>query len=129
MTYGDPPDNEIHSKGFGTHLAVRWVAYLTRNTKTVQRRDHSKRPMRIYLQTLYRPGQPIRFYQLDLQPDLLGGWILARESGLQGGRGQVTKMHFARRDEAERKLIQFRDQQLEKGYRVVFCKGIQLESE
>ena len=85
--------------------------------------------MRIYLQTLYRPGQPIRFYQLDLQPDLLGGWILARESGLQGGRGQVTKMHFAERDEAERKLIQFRDQQLGKGYRVVFCKGVQLESE
>jgi predicted DNA-binding WGR domain protein len=80
--------------------------------------------MRIYMQTLHSPEQPLRFYHLHLQPDLLGGWSLVRESGLQGGRGQVKKEHFSDRTDAERSLIRHRDMQLKRGYRVVFREGI-----
>ncbi|WP_260843296.1 WGR domain-containing protein [Sedimenticola selenatireducens] len=79
--------------------------------------------MRIYMQTLHSAEQPLRYYHLHLQPDLLSGWNLVRESGIQGSRGQVTKEHFEERDEAERTLIKRRDMQLKRGYRVVFREG------
>lgn len=79
--------------------------------------------MRIYMQTLQAPEQPLRYYHLILQPDLLSGWNLVRESGIQGARGQVAKEHFEARDEAERTLIKRRDMQLKRGYRVVFREG------
>lgn len=85
--------------------------------------------MRIYMQTQYQPEQPLRFYQLHLQPDLLGGWTLVRESGLQGARGKVTKEYFTRREEAEQMLIRRRDMQLQRGYRVVYREGILREAE
>lgn len=83
--------------------------------------------MRIYMQTLYAADQPLRFYHLHLQPDLLGGWTLVRESGLQGSRGQVTKEHFEQRIDAERSLIRRRDMQLKRGYKVVFREGLSQE--
>jgi predicted DNA-binding WGR domain protein len=79
--------------------------------------------MRIYMQTQVSPEQPLRFYHLHLQQDLLGGWSLVRESGVQGGRGQITKEFFQEREEAERTLIRRRDMQIKRGYRVVFREG------
>ena len=79
--------------------------------------------MRIYMQTLHSPEQPLRYYHLHLQPDLLEGWNLVRESGVQGSRGQVTKEHFETREAAEQTLIKRRDMQLKRGYRVVFREG------
>ena len=80
--------------------------------------------MRIYMQTQHIPEQPLRFYHLHLQQDLLGGWSLVRESGLQGKRGQVKRVYFKTREEAETALIKYRDMQLRRGYRVVFREGI-----
>ncbi|MCB1761469.1 MAG: WGR domain-containing protein [Gammaproteobacteria bacterium] len=85
--------------------------------------------MRIYMQTMYAPEQPLRFYHLHLQPDLLGGWTLVRESGLQGAKGKVTREFFAEREAAERKMMQRRDMQLNRGYRVVFREGSARSSE
>lgn len=82
--------------------------------------------MRIYMQTPINPEQPLRFYSLQLQQDLLGGWSLIRESGLQGGRGAVKKEFFDHREDAENKLIKYRDQQVKKGYKVVFREGAPL---
>ncbi|PLY17027.1 MAG: hypothetical protein C0631_00375 [Sedimenticola sp.] len=79
--------------------------------------------MRIYMQTPYIPPNPMRFYHLHLQKDLLGGWTLVRESGPQGGRGQLTKTHFDSWDAAEAAMIKFRDAQIKRGYRVVFREG------
>lgn len=79
--------------------------------------------MRIYMQTQFSPEQPLRFYQLHLQQDLLGGWLLVRESGVQGKRGQVTKEYFEQRDAAEKALERRRDMQLRRGFRVVFREG------
>jgi predicted DNA-binding WGR domain protein len=82
--------------------------------------------MRIYMQQ-HAPGEPLRFYQLQLQADLLGGWTLVRESGIQGQRGQVRQEYFAEREPAEGALMRFRDRQLRRGYRVVFREGAHLE--
>ncbi|MES9903704.1 MAG: WGR domain-containing protein [Sedimenticola sp.] len=80
--------------------------------------------MRIYLQTQPSPEQPLRFYQLQLQQDLLGGWNLIRESGIQGMRGSVSKEYFSDREEAEQMLMKRRDGQLRRGYHIVFREGV-----
>jgi predicted DNA-binding WGR domain protein len=85
--------------------------------------------MRIYMQTLPSPEQPLRFYQLQIQQDLLGGWIVVRESGIQGRRGQVTSEHFDRREEAEQRLAHFRDMQIKRGYTIMFREGAQLDGD
>ncbi len=79
--------------------------------------------MRIYMQTPINPEEPLRFYSLQLQQDLLGGWNLIRESGLQGNRGSSKREHFDHREEAENKLMKYRDRQVKKGYRIVFREG------
>ncbi len=79
--------------------------------------------MRIYMQTPAAPDAPVRFYQLQLQPDLLGGWNLIRESGLQGQRGSARKEFYEIREDAEAALTKFRDRQLKRGYLVVFREG------
>jgi predicted DNA-binding WGR domain protein len=85
--------------------------------------------MRIYMQTQPSPEQPLRFYQLQIQQDLLGGWIVVRESGVQGARGQVTSEHFDLHEEAIKRLTHFRDMQIKRGYRIVFREGDQIEDE
>ena len=79
--------------------------------------------MRIYMQTIQSQDQPLRFYQLHLQQDLLGSWVLMRESGFQGSRGQIKRSHFKERDEAEQAMSRLRDMQEKRGYQVVFMQG------
>ncbi len=80
--------------------------------------------MRIYMQTIHSQDQPVRFYQLHLQQDLLGSWVLVRESGFQGSRGQIKRSYFKERDEAEQAMARLRDMQANRGYRVVFKESI-----
>lgn len=80
--------------------------------------------MRIYMQTPLLPDEPLRYVQLQLQQDLLGGWMLIRETGVQGGRGQVKRDYFADHDKAVQALADFRDRQIRRGYRVVFREGV-----
>lgn len=79
--------------------------------------------MRLLLQQ--RPDGPEapRFVQLMLQPDLLGGWTLLRESGLIGGRSQVRREQFPDRDTAFAALEHARDQQLKRGFQLMFAQG------
>lgn len=81
--------------------------------------------MRIYLQTPPGIEGPPRYYHLFLQEDLLHGWTLVKESGRQGSSGRVTKLHFDGRDQAQVAMIKARDDQLKRGYHVVFVKGEQ----
>ena len=68
-------------------------------------------------------GHPPRYYHLHLQEDLLEGWTLIREWGYQGSRGRVLREHYADREEAEAALIRVRDEQLKRGYLVVFMQS------
>jgi len=79
--------------------------------------------MRIYLQTPPGSEDAPRYYHLFLQKDLIDGWSLVRESGRQGSPGRVTKKHFDEREAAVAALINARDAQLKRGFRVVFVKG------
>ena len=79
--------------------------------------------MRLLLQQ--RPDGPEapRFVQLMLQPDLLGGWTLMRETGQIGGRSQVRREQFLDHDSALQALEQARDQQLKRGFQLMFSQG------
>jgi len=66
---------------------------------------------------------PPRYYHLHLQEDLLEGWTLIREWGYQGSRGRFLREHYADREEAEAALIRVRDEQLKRGYLVVFMQS------
>jgi predicted DNA-binding WGR domain protein len=79
--------------------------------------------MRIYLQTPYSGDRPPRFYHLFLQEDLLEGWTLVKEWGFQGSSGRIVRQHFASREAAMEALLASRDQQINRGYRVMFAEG------
>ncbi len=85
--------------------------------------------MRIYMQTVQSQDQPLRFYHLHLQQDLLGSWVLVRESGFQGSRGQVKRSSFQDRDQAVQEMSKLRDMQVKRGYRVVFREGVVREAD
>lgn len=81
--------------------------------------------MRIYLQTPpNNEGNP-RYFHLLLQEDLIDGWTLVKESGIQGASGKVTKTHYTTHDQALSALIKSRDSQIKRGYHVVFVRGEQ----
>jgi len=79
--------------------------------------------MRIYMQTDFMENKPPRYYQLILEKDLLGGWQVVREWGQQGAAGRVMREHFADQETAQYALMQIRDKQLARGYKVVFIQG------
>jgi len=79
--------------------------------------------MRIYLQTPVTDDRPPRFCHLFLQKDLLEGWTVVRETGYQGERGRVTRRHYDSHEQAERALLAARDDQIRRGFRVMFAEG------
>ena len=86
---------------------------------------HSNGALRIYLQTSPTAEGSPRFCQLFLQPDLLGGWTLIRESGTQGSSSRLRREHHETIDEAEEALMRERDRLTTRGYQVVFVQGIE----
>ena len=58
-----------------------------------------------------------------LQPDLLGGWTLVRETGQIGGRSTVRREQFMDQPSALAALEQARDQQLKRGFLLMFSQG------
>lgn len=79
--------------------------------------------MRIYMQIPPAGDKAPRFYHLHLQEDLLEGWTLIREWGHQGARGRVAREQFPDRESAENALIRVRDEQIRRGYQVVFMQA------
>ncbi|MBL1261082.1 MAG: WGR domain-containing protein [Thiotrichaceae bacterium] len=79
--------------------------------------------MRIYMQTAVEEKVPMRFCQLILQQDLLGGWTLLKERGTQGAKGRLQREHHENYVDAENAMMRARDVLVNKGYRVVFIHG------
>ncbi|WP_057917217.1 WGR domain-containing protein [Lysobacter antibioticus] len=79
--------------------------------------------MRLLLQQRPEGREAPRFVQLMLQPDLLGGWTLLRETGQIGGRSTVRREQFMDHDSALAALEQARDQQLKRGFQLMFSQG------
>lgn len=79
--------------------------------------------MRLLLQQRPEGREAPRFVQLMLQPDLLGGWTLVRETGQIGGRSTVRREQFLEREAAFAALESARDAQLKRGFQVMFAEG------
>jgi len=81
--------------------------------------------MRIYMQIPPEGDKAPRFYHLHLQEDLIDGWMLIREWGYQGAAGRLRKEHYPDRETAESALVKARDEQIRRGYQVVFIQAVQ----
>ncbi len=77
------------------------------------------------MQTRAVPGDPPRYYQIQLHQDLLGGWLLSREWGQQGGRSSIRREVYLARDEALGAFERARDAQLKRGFQVMFTQGLE----
>jgi len=82
--------------------------------------------MQLYLQIPAVEDKPPRFCQLIIQSDLIGGWTLIREAGNQGKAGRVTRNHFESYQEALDLMMNWRDKQINRGFKVVYMKGMDL---
>ncbi len=80
------------------------------------------------MQALPGANDAPKYLQLVLSQDLLGGWTLIKESGQQGGKIQVKRELFLDLTAAQDALISARDQQLKKGFNVMFAEGEELRS-
>ncbi len=79
--------------------------------------------MRIYLQQPSVDGRTPRFCHLHLQEDLISGWTVIQEAGQQGRAGRIAQRHFEQHDDAMQAIIKSKDEQVLKGYRIVFAQG------
>ncbi|TKR30874.1 hypothetical protein FCE95_12335 [Luteimonas gilva] len=79
--------------------------------------------MRLLLQQRPDGREAPRFVQLMLEADLLGGWALIRESGQIGGRSQLRREQYMDHASALAALEQARDQQLKRGFQLMFAQG------
>jgi len=79
--------------------------------------------MRLLLQHPPVGAEAPRFVQLALQQDLLGGWLLVRESGHIGQRSTLKREQFLKQDEAMAAFEKARDQNVKRGFQIVFAQG------
>jgi len=80
--------------------------------------------MRIYMQIPPEGDKAPRYYHLHMQEDLLEGWTLIHEWGYQGASSRIKKEHFQDREIAESAMIRVRDEQIKRGYQVVFMQAL-----
>jgi len=79
--------------------------------------------MRLLLQQRPDGHEAPRFVQLMLEPDLLGGWNLVRETGQIGGRSQLKREQYLDQAAAVAALEKARDLQLKRGFQLMFAQG------
>jgi predicted DNA-binding WGR domain protein len=79
--------------------------------------------MRLLLQHPPVGAEAPRFVQLTLEQDLLGGWLLLRESGQTGHRSTIKREQYLQQDEALAAFESARDANLKRGFHVVFAQG------
>ncbi len=81
--------------------------------------------MRLFMQTKADGAEAPRYYQILLEQDLLGGWMLYREWGQQGNRRASSKRElFLERDAALSAFENARDAQLKRGFQIMFSQGL-----
>jgi predicted DNA-binding WGR domain protein len=80
--------------------------------------------MRLFLQQRPDGREAPRFVQLQLEADLIGGWILTRESGQVGGRSTLKREQYLDQTTALSAFERARDQTLKKGFQLMFAQGV-----
>lgn len=69
---------------------------------------------------LYRidaPRRMLRYYRMDVQPDLFGQWCLMRDWGRIGSAGQIRSVPFPSPHEAAAALERQRSAKEKRGYK------------
>lgn len=79
--------------------------------------------MRVFMQSQPVAGEPPRHYMLRLEQDLLGSWVLHREWGGPGTRSGGRREVFADRASSLAAFEHIRDQQIKRGFSVMFAHG------
>ena len=79
--------------------------------------------MRVLMQQPPHGQEQPRFVSIGLQQDLLGGWVLLRESGLIGGKSQLKREQFLDTEAAIEAFEKARAAHSKKGFQVVFVQG------
>lgn len=79
--------------------------------------------MHLYLQTPPGATAP-RYCRIALEQDLLGGWTLYRETGMEGGRATLRREVYLDRDSALAAFERTRDAQLKRGFKVMITQGV-----
>ena len=79
--------------------------------------------MRMLLQQRPDGREAPRFVQLRLEPALLGGWALVRETGQIGGRSSLRREQYLDQASALAAFEHARDLQLKKGFQLMFVQG------
>lgn len=80
--------------------------------------------MRVLMQQPPHGQEQPRFVSISLQQDLLGGWVLLRESGLIGGKSQLKREQFLSTEPAIEAFEKARAAHSRKGFQVVFVQGV-----
>ena len=106
-------------------MTARGGAFFSRARPDPHGAPYNARSMRLLLQQRPQGHEAPRFVQLLLQPDLLGGWELVRESGQIGGRSTVRREVFLDQPAAIAALEHARDQQLRRGFQLMFAQGVE----
>lgn len=81
-------------------------------------------PMRVLMQQPPQGLESPRYVSISLQQDLLGGWLLLRESGLIGGKSQLKRELFLDTVFAYEAFEKARATHIKKGFQVMFIQGI-----
>jgi hypothetical protein len=81
--------------------------------------------MRLLLQHPPTAAEAPRFVQLSLQQDLLGGWLLVRESGHIGQRSMVKREQYLEQGAAFAAFEKARDANIKRGFKIVFVQGME----
>lgn len=79
--------------------------------------------MRVLMQQPPQAREQPRFVSISLQQDLLGGWVLLRESGLTGGKSQLKREQYLETETALEAFEKAREAHARKGFQVVFIQG------
>ena len=79
--------------------------------------------MRLLLQQKPVAGEAPKYVTLTLQQDLLGGWLLLRETGQIGGKIQLRREQFLAQDLALAAFEKARDAQIHRGFQIMFTQG------
>ena len=79
--------------------------------------------MRVLMQQPPQGLESPRYVSISLQQDLLGGWLLVRESGLIGGKSQLKREQFLDDEPALAAFEKVRAAHSKKCYHVMFIQG------
>jgi hypothetical protein len=77
------------------------------------------------MQSMPDAAEAPRYVQIVLEQDLLGGWTLYRESGIQGGKVTLKREVYLERDAAFAAFAKARDLQIKRGFKVMFSQGLE----